>query len=185
MKTLNIIVQEKLDKIKDKNDPKRIAKREKAEAFGQTPEGMDAIAKQQSMNEEIQNVKVGVMASTAIVGIGIQLLKNVVNYKMSGIQYETGDSNYAAQVQEAYGDTMNLIGYGASIIGGGTAGAVFGPIGAVVGASVAAISGGINMGYKYIEETRKFNYSIWEDTIKVDYNKARANINLYGGGRLR
>lgn len=189
MRVLNIIVSSmsgaKISDIKDKYDPSRVAKREKQEAFNKTPEGLDKIAKQQSENAEINNVKVGSMAVNAVVGLAVQFGKNMLQYKLTGIQYETGDSNYAAQVQERYSDTMSWVSFGGSIAMGALAGASLGPIGAAVGASVAAIGGGINMAFRNAEETRKLNYDIWQDSVKVDYNKARSNINIYGGGRLR
>ena len=67
---------------------------------------------------------------------------------------------------------------------GAVYGAWGGPIGAVLGATFGAISSATSIGVKYAGREREFNYKVFKENNAIEYQRARASINMTTG-RLR
>ena len=67
---------------------------------------------------------------------------------------------------------------------GAVYGAWGGPIGAILGATFGAISSGASTAVKYLGREREFNYKVFKENNSIEYQRARASINLTTG-RLR
>ena len=111
----------------------------------------------------------------------------VANAGIGQLAYVTGDTNYQASVQreaEVIGDTANSI----TNVGLATAsGAMIGgPLGAAFALASSAISQSISLAYKYENRNIQNAISTWKENQSVNYNKARAGVDLSDGRtRLR
>ena len=122
--------------------------------------------------------------ATHLLAITKQIADLKIEYYIGGIGYEYGDQAQQQSVErnmEIFKDTTNV----ASSIGMGFLyGSWGGPIGAALGATFGALSTVASLRAKYLNRERDFNYKVFKENNAIEYQRARASINLTTG-RLR
>lgn len=107
-----------------------------------------------------------------------------IEFWVSGLGQRYGDQalqeNVARQVEVAK-DVTGLV---SSVGMGALYGSWGGPIGAALGAFMGLVSTGISTAVKYANREREFNYKVFKENNAIEYQRARASINLTTG-RLR
>lgn len=115
------------------------------------------------------------------INLASQTAKQFINYYVSDIGRQNGDSNYQALVNrriEQVTDPLSVVG---GAVGGAVAGSVLGPLGVAVGAVIGAASAGINLGFKYAERERAYQHEMFKENNSQAYNLARANYSALTG----
>ena len=107
-----------------------------------------------------------------------------INYNLGGRGYENGDQNYQDACQRYMERVQDTSNFATSVIMGITYGSWGGPAGAAFGALFGAITTGTSLKVKYDGRERDYDYKMFKDNNAIEYNRARANINLTTG-RLR
>ena len=119
---------------------------------------------------------------------GLAVIKQVSDlgfeYWVSGLGYKNGDQAYQDNVNRRVEVMKDVTNIASSISMGALYGAWGGPIGAILGASFAALSTGVSTAVKYGSRERDYDYKIFKEQNAIQYNRARAGINLTNG-RLR
>lgn len=113
-----------------------------------------------------------------------QIADLAIEYQISGLGYKNGDQAYQNIVQrkmEIVKDTTNVA---SSVAMGALYGSWGGPIGAALGAAFGAVSTGASLISKYSGREREYNYKVFKENNAIEYQRARAGINLTTG-RLR
>lgn len=109
-----------------------------------------------------------------VAGLGIE-------YFVSGLGQKYGDQalqeNVARQVEIA----KDVTGFTSSVGMGMLYGSWGGPIGAVLGGLFGAVSNAASIGVKYASREREFNYKVFKENNAIEYQRARASINLTTG----
>ena len=108
----------------------------------------------------------------------------VANYVISGIGYRTGDQAYQESWNREIEKLKDVGGFASSVAMGATYGAWGGPIGAVMGATLGGIQSGVSLLTKYAGRERELSIKQFKEMNSIQYQRARANINLTTG-RLR
>ncbi|MBR4002966.1 MAG: hypothetical protein IKI95_02715 [Clostridia bacterium] len=122
--------------------------------------------------------------TTHAVAVSKQVLDLGIEYWVSGLGYKNGDQalqDMTARKVERVKDVANVA---SSIAMGAVYGSWGGPIGSVLGMAFGAISTGVSTASKYAGRERDYNYKIFKEQNAIEYNRARAGINLTNG-RLR
>lgn len=122
--------------------------------------------------------------ATHILAVGKQIAQLGFQYYVSGLGDKYGDQALQENVSrqlEIFSDVTNV---GSATIMGGVFGAWGGPIGAVIGATLGALSSGASTIFKYATRNREYNYKVFKENNSIQYQRARASINLTTG-RLR
>lgn len=115
------------------------------------------------------------------------ITNQVTNSAIGQLSYVTGDTNYQAIVQrnsEAKTDVIN----GVSNVALATASGLLigGPVGAAFALAGTAIQQSMSYAYKYENRNIQNAISSWKENQSVNYNKARAGVDLTDGRtRLR
>lgn len=113
-----------------------------------------------------------------------QIAELAIEYRISGYGDQNGDQAYQQQISrrvEQFKDTTNLA---SNIARGAIFGAWGGPVGMLVGATLGAATTGASLISKYKTRQRDYDYKIFKEENAIEYNRARAGINLTNG-RLR
>lgn len=122
--------------------------------------------------------------ATHALAVSKQIIDLGFEHWVSGLGYKNGDQAYQDNVSrrvEIVKDVSNV----ASSVGMGVVyGSWGGPIGAVLGATFAAVSTGVSLATKYKGRERDYDYKIFKEQNAIQYNRARAGINITNG-RLR
>lgn len=122
--------------------------------------------------------------ATHFLAVSKQALNLGIQYAIGGLGYKYGDQTLQESVSrewEIISDTANIA---SSISMGALYGSWGGPIGAVMGAVMGAVSSGMSTAVKYMGRERDFNYKVFKENNAIEYQRARASINLTTG-RLR
>ena len=122
------------------------------------------------------NITHGLAVSKQLIGAG-------VNYAIQGIGDKYGDQalqEHISRTYEIFQDGTNF----ASSAMGATYGAAGGPLGIALGTAFGLISATTSIAFKYAGRERDFNYKVFKENNAIEYNRARASINLTAG-RLR
>lgn len=122
--------------------------------------------------------------TTHALAISKQVVDLGIEYWVGGLGDRYGDQAYQEQVQrqvEIIKDTTNIA---SSVAMGAVYGSWGGPIGAALGMLFGAISSGVSTASKYANRRREFNYKVFKENNAIEYQRARASINLTTG-RLR
>lgn len=122
--------------------------------------------------------------TTHALAVTKQVVDLGIEYWISGMAQRTGDQALQDNTQrtvEIFKDVTNVA---SSVSMGALYGSWGGPIGAVMGATFGAISTGISTSLKYASRERDFNYKMFKENNELEYQRARASINLTSG-RLR
>ena len=107
-----------------------------------------------------------------------------IEYYIAGIGQKNGDQALQDQVSRNVEIVKDVTGFASSVAMGALYGSWGGPVGAVLGATFGAISTGVSTFVKYANRERDFNFKMFKETNAIEYQKARAGINLTTG-RLR
>ena len=122
--------------------------------------------------------------TTHALAVSKQVIDLGMEYWVSGLGYKTGDQSYQENVQRRFEIVKDVGGIASSVAMGAVYGAWGGPIGAVLGATFAAASTATSIGVKYAGREREFNYKVFKENNSIEYQRARASINMTTG-RLR
>lgn len=122
--------------------------------------------------------------TTHALAVSKQVIDLGMEYWVSGLGYKTGDQSYQENVQRRFEIVKDVGGFASSVAMGAVYGAWGGPIGAVLGAAFGAISSATSIGVKYAGREREFNYKVFKENNAIEYQRARASINMTTG-RLR
>lgn len=107
-----------------------------------------------------------------------------LNYKAGGIAYETGDEAQQDMAQRTIEVVQDVGGFASSVGMGAVYGAWGGPLGSLLGATMAGTQKVVSTGLKYKGRARDYDIKMFKENNSIAYSRARANINLTTG-RLR
>ena len=122
--------------------------------------------------------------ATHTLAVSKQIVDLGIEYYIGGIGYMNGDQSVQSQVSrqmEIFKDGTNLA---SSVAMGALYGSWGGPIGAVLGATMAFASTGTSLAVKYANRERDYGIKVFKQENAIEYKRARAKINLTNG-RLR
>ena len=122
--------------------------------------------------------------TTHALAVSKQVIDLGLEYWISGLGMKYGDQAYQENVQRQFEIVKDVGGFASSVAMGAVYGAWGGPIGAVLGATFGAVSSGVSIATKYASRERDFNYKTFKENNAIEYQRARASINLTTG-RLR
>lgn len=122
--------------------------------------------------------------TTHALAISKQITDLGIEYWISGIGNKYGDQSYQEQVSRTFEIAKDVGGFASSTAMGAVYGAWGGPIGAVLGAIFGAVSSATSIAVKYSSREREFNYKMFKENNAIEYQRARASINMTTG-RLR
>lgn len=122
--------------------------------------------------------------TTHALAVSKQVIDLGFEYWVSGLGYKNGDQSYQENVQRRVEIVKDVTGFASSVGMGALYGSWGGPIGAVLGATFGAISSATSIGVKYSGRERDFSYKTFKENNAIEYQRARANINMTTG-RLR
>lgn len=122
--------------------------------------------------------------ATHALAITKQVADLTAEYIISGLGDKYGDQAYQEQWSRQYEIVKDYTGFASSVAMGALYGSWGGPIGTVLGATFGAVSSAASIGVKYAKREREFNYKVFKENNAIEYQRARASINLTTG-RLR
>ena len=122
--------------------------------------------------------------TTHALAVSKQVIDLGLEYWIAGLGNKYGDQSYQEQVSRQFEMVKDFTGFASSVGMGALYGSWGGPIGAVLGATFGAISTATSIGVKYTGRERDFNYKMFKENNAIEYQRARASINLTTG-RLR
>ena len=136
-------------------------------------------------SENPQRIKRVIKTNTThALAVSKQVMDLGIEYWISGLGYKNGDQAYQDNVQRRFERIKDTTNIASSIAMGAVYGSWGGPIGAVLGMAFGAISTGVSTASKYAGRQRDYDYKIFKEQNAIEYNRARAGINLTNG-RLR
>ena len=107
-----------------------------------------------------------------------------LNYWVGGMGYTQGDEAYQDRANRQIEIVQDNLSAFSNIAMGAGYGAVGGPVGMLLGASMAAISTAISINTKYATRKRDYSFKVFKENNAIEYKRARAQLNLTTG-RLR
>ena len=122
--------------------------------------------------------------ATHALAVTKQVVDLGLEYYISGIGQKNGDQALQEQITRKVEIVKDATNVASSIGMGALYGSWGGPIGAVLGATFAAISTGTSIAVKYKGRERDFDYKVFKENNAIEYQRSRAGINLTTG-RLR
>lgn len=122
--------------------------------------------------------------ATHALAVSKQITDLSIEYYISGLGYQNGDQALQGVIQRKVEIVKDVTNVASSVSMGALYGAWGGPIGSALGAVFGAASSLTSIGVKYAGRQRDFNYKIFKENNELEYQRARANINLTNG-RLR
>ena len=122
--------------------------------------------------------------TTHALAVSKQVVDLGIEYWIAGLGNKYGDQAYQENVQRRVEIVKDVTNVASSVAMGALYGSWGGPIGAVLGATFGAISSGASTAVKYASREREFNYKVFKEENAIEYQRARASINLTTG-RLR
>lgn len=122
--------------------------------------------------------------ATHALAITKQVVDLGIEYYVSGLGQKYGDQALQENVARQVEIVKDVSGFASSVGMGVLYGSWGGPLGAVLGGLFGAISNATSTGVKYASREREFNYKIFKENNAIEYQRARASINLTTG-RLR
>lgn len=122
--------------------------------------------------------------TTHALAVSKQVIDLGIEYWVSGLGDKNGDQAYQESVQRQFEIVKDVGGFASSVAMGAVYGAWGGPLGAVLGATMGAVSSSVSLASKYAGRERDFNYKMFKENNAIEYQRARASINLTTG-RLR
>lgn len=122
--------------------------------------------------------------TTHALAVSKQVIDLGMEYWVSGLGYKTGDQSYQENVQRRFEIVKDVTNVASSVAMGALYGSWGGPLGALLGATFGAISSGVSTALKLTGREREFNYKVFKENNAIEYQRARASINMTTG-RLR
>lgn len=122
--------------------------------------------------------------ATHAYAVSKQVALLAIGHYVGGIGYRNGDQALQETVARNIERVKDYSNIASSVIMGTVYGSWGGPIGAVLGATLAGISTGVSTWVKYAGRERDYDYKMFKEQNAIEYNRARAGINLTNG-RLR
>lgn len=122
--------------------------------------------------------------ATHSLAITKQVVDLGIEYYVSGLGHKYGDQALQENVSRQVEIVKDVTGFASSVGMGMLYGSWGGPIGMVLGGLFGAISSAVSTGVKYASREREFNYKVFKENNAIEYQRARASINLTTG-RLR
>lgn len=113
-----------------------------------------------------------------------QVLDTLINYKIQGVGMKYGDQALQESIAREWEIIKDGTNVASSVAMGALYGASGGPIGAILGMTFGAVSSGISIAFKYAGRERELDYKQFKENNAIEYNRARASINMTTG-RLR
>lgn len=122
--------------------------------------------------------------ATHAVAVSKQITDLILGYKMAEYGLVHGDQALQETLNRQVEIVKDIGGLASSVSMGALYGSWGGPIGTVLGATFALASTGTSTAVKYLGRRRDFNYKTFKENNAIEYQRARASINLTTG-RLR
>lgn len=122
--------------------------------------------------------------TTHAIAIAKQVTDLGIQYWISGLGNRYGDQAYQEQISRDFEIVKDVTGIASSTVMGAVYGAWGGPVGAIIGGVLGLVSSSISTAVKYADRQREFNYKVFKENNSIEYQRARASINLTTG-RLR
>lgn len=122
--------------------------------------------------------------TTHALAISKQVVDLGIEYWISGMGNKYGDQALQENTARQMEIVKDVGGFASSVAMGAVYGAWGGPIGSLLGALFGAVSSAVSIGTKYAGREREFNYKQFKENNAIEYQRARASINLTTG-RLR
>lgn len=113
-----------------------------------------------------------------------QVTDLAIEYRIGGLGYKYGDQAYQDMVSRQMEIVKDFTGFASSVGMGALYGSWGGPLGTFMGAALGAVSTSASTAVKYYNRRRDFNYKVFKENNSIEYQRARASINLTTG-RLR
>jgi hypothetical protein len=123
------------------------------------------------------NLTHGLAATHQVAGL-------LFNYSVGGIGDVSGDRAYQNRVQRTVEQVQDGTNIATSIVMGASYGSWGGVIGAAFGMLFGAATSITSMRVKYANRERDYDFKVFKENNAIEYNRARAGINLTTG-RLR
>lgn len=121
---------------------------------------------------------------THMVATAKQVGFQTATYYLSGTAQRTGDQSLQQSVMRQMEIVKDTTGLASSVVMGAVYGSWGGPIGTAIGAVLGATTTAVSTAIKYADRNRDFNFKRFKQDNAIEYQRARANINLTTG-RLR
>ena len=121
---------------------------------------------------------------THAIAITKQVTDLAFQYWISGLGNRYGDQAYQENISRQFEVVKDVTGFASSVAMGAVYGSWGGPIGMALGMLFGAVSSGVSIATKYKGREREFNYKVFKEENAIEYQRARASINLTTG-RLR
>lgn len=122
--------------------------------------------------------------TTHALAVSKQVIDLGIEYWVSGLGMKNGDQAYQENISRQFEVVKDVTGFASSIAMGAVYGSWGGPIGMAFGMLFGAVSSGVSIATKYKGREREFNYKVFKEENAIEYQRARASINLTTG-RLR
>lgn len=122
--------------------------------------------------------------TTHALAVSKQVIDLGIEYWVSGLGMKNGDQAYQENVSRQFEVVKDVTGFASSVAMGAVYGSWGGPIGMALGMLFGAVSSGVSIATKYKGREREFNYKVFKEENAIEYQRARASINLTTG-RLR
>lgn len=122
--------------------------------------------------------------TTHALAVSKQVIDLGIEYWVGGLGMKYGDQAYQENVQRQFEIVKDVGGVASSTAMGAVYGAWGGPIGAILGAVFGLVSSSVSTAVKYSAREREFNFKTFKENTSIEYQRARASINLTTG-RLR
>lgn len=121
------------------------------------------------------------LLTVSALSVAKQTARSFINYYVSDIGRQNGDSNYQAIVERRIEQATDITGFITGAFSGGAMGSIGGPIGATIGAVAGVASHGVSLMFKYGERERQFQHEIFKQNISQAYGLSRAGFNALTG----
>ena len=122
--------------------------------------------------------------TTHALAVSKQVVDLGFEYWVAGLGNKYGDQAYQENVQRRVEIVKDVTNVASSVAMGALYGSWGGPLGALLGATFGAISSGVSTAVKLAGREREFNYKVFKENNAIEYQRARASINMTTG-RLR
>lgn len=122
--------------------------------------------------------------ATHIYAVSRQVLNLGINYAIQGLGYQYGDQALQDNIQSQFERMQDITGLASSVGMGITYGASGGIPGMIIGGVLGAVSGTASLVTKQATRRRDYDYKVFKENNAIQYQRARASINLTTG-RLR
>lgn len=122
--------------------------------------------------------------TTHALAVTKQIVDLGIEYWVAGLGNQYGDQALQDNISRKVEIMKDVTNVASSTAMGALYGAWGGPVGAIIGAVFGAVSSGVSTAVKYANREREFNYKMFKENNSIEYQRARASINLTTG-RLR